>query len=104
MAGSSAEAEYRDMAKGVCELLWIKNLLQELEISPILPMKLYCDNKAACDIAHNPVQYDHTKHVKINRHFIKEQLEVKVIEVPHIPSADQLTNILINVVSSKIYH
>jgi len=58
VARSSAEAEYRGMAKGVCDLLWIKNLLQELKISPTFPMKLYCDNKAACDIAHNPVQHD----------------------------------------------
>ena len=27
------------------------------------------------DISHNPVQQDHMKHVKINRHFIKETLE-----------------------------
>lgn len=55
IARSSAEVEYIGMAKGVCELLWIKTLLQELKISSTSPMKLYCDNKAACDIAHNHV-------------------------------------------------
>ena len=104
VARSSAEAEYRGMAKGVCELLWIKNLLQELKISPTLPMKLYYDNKAACDITHNPVQHDRTKHVEIDRHFIKEQLEAKVIEVPHVRSQDQLADILTKAVSGKIFH
>lgn len=34
-------------------------------------MKLYYDNKAACDIAHNLVQHDQTKYIEIDRNFIK---------------------------------
>ncbi|PHU03704.1 hypothetical protein BC332_28955 [Capsicum chinense] len=40
-----------------------------------LPMKLYCENKAAIRIAHNPFQYDRTKHVEVDRHFNKENIE-----------------------------
>ena len=104
VARSNVEAEYRVMAKGVCELRWIKNLLQEFRVSHTLPMKLYLDNKPTCDIAHNPVQHDRTKHVKIDRHFIKEQLEAKIIKVPHFRSEDQVVDILTNVVSSKSFH
>jgi hypothetical protein len=32
---------------------------------------LFCDNKAAIDISHNHVQHDRTKHVEVDRHFIK---------------------------------
>ncbi|CAL8162688.1 unnamed protein product [Prunus armeniaca] len=55
---SSVEAEYRGMAHGVCELLWIRRLLIELGFKPEKPMKLHCDNKPAINIAHNPVQHD----------------------------------------------
>ncbi|XP_048139417.1 uncharacterized mitochondrial protein AtMg00810-like [Rhodamnia argentea] len=58
VARSSAEAEFRAMAQGVCELLWLKGLLEDLGVSAHLPMMLYCDNKAAISIAHNPVQHD----------------------------------------------
>ncbi|KAF5472406.1 hypothetical protein F2P56_009126 [Juglans regia] len=58
VATSSTKAEYREMAKAICELLWTKNLIQELHIEHTSPMKLYCDSKAACDIAPNPVQLD----------------------------------------------
>ena len=34
-----------------------------------------CDNKEACDIAHNLVQHDRTKHVEVDRFFIKEKLD-----------------------------
>jgi hypothetical protein len=47
-------------------------------------MKLYCDSKAAYDIAYNLVQHNRTKHVEFDRHFIKEKLEAKIIEVPHV--------------------
>ena len=58
VARSSAEAEFRAVAHGICEVLWIKRLLEDLKIPYDLPMKLYCDNKAAIAIAHNPVLHD----------------------------------------------
>lgn len=74
--------------KVICELLWIKNWMQDLHIKQVNSMKLYCDNKTACDIAHNPVQYDRTKYVEVDKHFIKEKLQVKLVEVPHVRSQD----------------
>ena len=47
VARSSAESEYRAMAKTTCELVWIKHILEELRFSPTGPMKLFCDNQAA---------------------------------------------------------
>ena len=48
------------------------------------PIRLFCDNKVACDIAHNPVQHDRTKHVEVDRFFIKEKLDDKIVELPKI--------------------
>ena len=64
---------------------------------------LYCDNKAACDIAQNPVQHDRTKHVEVNKLFIKEKLEKNIIAMPHIRSEDQLADVLTKVVSNRIF-
>jgi hypothetical protein len=75
VALSSAEAEFQGMAKGLCELLWLKRLLTEIGFAPNCEMDLFYDNKATIDISHNPVQHDRTKHVEIDRHFIKQNLE-----------------------------
>ncbi|RVW17578.1 Retrovirus-related Pol polyprotein from transposon RE1 [Vitis vinifera] len=90
---SSAEAEFRAVAQGMCEGLWLKKLLEELCITIELPIKLYCDNKAAISIFHNPVQHDRTKHIEMDRHFIKEKIEKGIICMTYIPTREQLANI-----------
>ena len=67
-------------------------------------MNLLCDNKAAIDIAHNPIQHDRTKHVEVDRHFIKQNLEAKIIQFPFDKSEDQLADILTKAMCSKIFH
>ncbi|RVW60295.1 Retrovirus-related Pol polyprotein from transposon RE1 [Vitis vinifera] len=59
--------------------------------------------RAACDIAHNPVQHDYTKHVEVDRFFIKEKLDDKIVELPKIRSEDQLADILTKAVSSQVF-
>ncbi|CAL2255838.1 unnamed protein product [Prunus armeniaca] len=101
---SSAEAEYRGMAHEVCELLWIRNLLRELGFRPKHAMQLNCDNKATIDIAHNLVQHDRTKHVEVDKNFIKEKLEVKIIKVSFVKSEDQLADVLTKAVTCRVFH
>ena len=62
------------MAHEFCEVLWIKRFLDELRVLIPTPIKVYCDNKAAILIAHNPVLHDRVKHVEVGKHFIKEKV------------------------------
>ena len=43
VARSSAEAELRATAHGICEILWLKLMIEELGIQVQTPMCLYCD-------------------------------------------------------------
>lgn len=103
VARSSVEAEFRGMALGICETLWLKLLMEDLGYPPKQPIQLYCDNKAACDIAHNPIQHGRTKHVEVDRFFIKEKLDEKTVELPKIRSEDQLADILTKAVSTRVF-
>ena len=68
--------------------------MKELRKPITSPMKLYCDSKAAISIAHNPVQHNRTKHVEIDRHFIKEKIEEGQVCMPFVPSKQQIADIL----------
>ena len=88
VALSSAEAEFRGIAKGLTEVIWIKKLLSEQGFPQKKACKLFCDNKTAISIFGNPVQHDRTKHVEIDRHIIKEKLEKKITSLPVVRSKD----------------
>ena len=75
-------------------VMWLKHILKELRQPTIYPLKLYCNNKVASSITHNPVQHDRTKHVEIDRHFIKEKLQPSLICTPFVLTTQQLADIL----------
>ena len=104
VARSSAEAEYRAIALGICELMWLRTLLEDLGVTTKRPMQLFCDNKAAISIANDPVQHDRTKHIEIDRHFIKEKLISGLICLPFVKTEHQLADILTKGLSSKMFH
>ena len=86
------------MALWLCEaLLWLRLLLQDLGYLSRHPIQLFCDTKAACDIAHNLVQ-----HVEVDRFFIKEKLDDKIVELPKIRSKDQLADIFTKAAVSSL--
>ena len=66
VARSSVEVEFRVVAHRICKLLWLKKLLEELKVTSLMPMKHYGDNKAVINMAHNSIQHDKTKHVKVD--------------------------------------
>ena len=76
------------MVHGICELLWLRILLTENGFKPQGAMSLYCDNQAAKEIANHMVQHDRTKHVEVDRHFIKEMLDIRLIDIPYVMSEE----------------
>ena len=56
-------------------------------------MQLYSDNQAAINISLNPVQHDRTKHVEVDRHFIKEKAEGGIILMTYVPTKEQVADI-----------
>lgn len=50
-------------------------LLTEVGFPVQNSMNLYYDNKVAINITHDPVQHDRTKHVEVDRHFIKDHVK-----------------------------
>ena len=94
VARSSAEAEFRAIAQGMCEVIWLERLMQDLQITVCSPTKLYSDSKSAISIVNNPVQHDRMKHVRIDRSFIKNEIEGRGIDLCYISTHAQEADIL----------
>ena len=93
VAYSSVEVEFRAMTQGIYEGIWLNMMLEELRVPLKHPIVLYCDNQAAISIAKNLIHHDRTKHVEIDRHFIKEKIE-GVFKVSFTPTNCQTSDIL----------
>ena len=57
-------------------------------------MSSYYNNKSAINITHNPSQHGHTKHLQVDRHFIKEKLDNGLIYTLYVSIERQLVDIL----------
>ena len=88
VARSTAEAEYRAMALALSEMIWMKNLMAELKLLRNNTMVLNCDNISAMNIANNPVHHDRTKHIEIDRFFIKEKLDSNTLKLKYVKSSE----------------
>lgn len=91
---SSTEAEYRSVADTAAELKWILSIATELGIPLSGIPTIYCDNIGATQLCANPVFHSRMKHVALDYHFIREQVQQKSLRVSHVCSADQLADAL----------
>ncbi|XP_019241434.1 PREDICTED: uncharacterized protein LOC109221403 [Nicotiana attenuata] len=90
---SSAEVEYRSMRRVVAELTWLVRLLDDLSVSPSLPVPLFSDSQAAIHIAKNPVFHERTKHVELDCHFVRQQFQAGLISLSFVPTHSQLADL-----------
>ena len=98
---STAEAEYRAMSQGLSDMLWVRNLLSELNVLKDGHLNVWCDNKSAICIANNPVQHDRTKHVEIDRFFIKEKIDAGIIKLDYVNTGQQIADCLTKGLGAK---
>ncbi len=97
VAQSTAESEYIATAPCVQELIWIKQLCQEIFTDHLhIPVicRLHLDNKSAIDMSKNDSHHSKTKHIDIKYHFIKDCLRKKEFTIHYVKSANQLADIL----------
>ena len=84
VAQSYKEAEYIAASEATKEAVWIGRLLEELCQPDIYPISLHCDNKGSIVLAKNPENHQHTTHIDVRYHYIREKKEDGIIEVDYL--------------------
>jgi len=90
---SSTEAEYKALAYGTTEVIWLQYLLTHLQVPSVSTPTIWYDNLGATYLSANPIFHAPTKHVEIDYHFVRDQVAKKEIQILFIPSRDQLADV-----------
>jgi hypothetical protein len=93
VALSSTEATYRGVTIVTCEVIWLQKLFSDLGLLVDAPVVIYCDNISSILLVNNPVYYARTKHIEVHYHFIREKVLAKEIDLIHVSTEDQVTDI-----------
>ena len=100
---SSAEEEYRGVANAAAECCWLRHLLGELHVPVDTATIIYCDNVSAVYLSENPVHHGRTKHVELDVHFVREKVAVGDVRVLHVPTRQQLADIMTKGLPSALF-
>jgi Reverse transcriptase (RNA-dependent DNA polymerase) len=90
---STAEAEYGAATHAVKQVLWHRNLMEELDLPQAKTSILHSDNQAAIAISHNPQFHARTKHIDIDLHFLRDHVQSGILKLEYVPSQDNLADI-----------
>ena len=81
------------MSSATCEAFWLRRILKDIGEKQTKPTKLHCDNQSAIKLAHNPIYHARTKHIELQHHFIRENIESKEIKLIYCNTSDTVANI-----------
>jgi len=93
VARSSNEAEYKALADGTAEVIWLQYLSTDMQVPSISAPTILCDNLGATYLSANPIFHACIKHVEVDYHFVRDRVAKKEIQICFIPSQDQLVDV-----------
>jgi hypothetical protein len=75
------------------EISYLHQVLQELSFTISLPIKVFEDNTSAIKISSNPIKKSKIKHVNIHHHFVRDYVDIGLIQVCHLASEFQVADL-----------
>ena len=91
---STTESESMALLPGAKHALWICHFLQELNLPLGAPIHIHCDNMQTisnlCNASHHP----HTKHFRVEGHWLQELVDHGDTKITYVKSADNVAHIL----------
>jgi len=74
LSHSNAKVEFIGVSNVVPKSCWLRNLLLELHFPLPQDTLVYCNNVGVIHLSSNLMQHQHTKHIKMDIHFVQEKV------------------------------
>jgi hypothetical protein len=101
---SSTEAEYVALSEITKEIMFVKQVLETMNITIKLPITVRVDNVGAIYLSNNFSLGQRTKHIDIRHHFVREFVEDGIIKTLFIPTNDNDADIFTKNTSEETFN
>ena len=91
---SSAEAEYYAASAIGCELVFLRGIIESMGYKQLAPSPVAEDNVACIHMSCSSAMYHKSKHIDVRVYRLREFVQDGVLELYHVPSADQAADCL----------
>ena len=68
------------------------------------PPIISCDNVGATQLSLNPIMHSRMKHIAIDIHFVRGYVNIGLLDVRHVSTRDQLTDLLPKALPKPRFH
>ena len=104
VAQSSAEAELMGATDIVKEIMWMRQILSEMNYIVETPVIVNIDNQSAMRIAQHDVDHARTKHIDIKYHFIRDEISSKRVKLQWISTQKQKADIFTKGLTTELFN
>ena len=93
---SSVESEYISLTETAKEVVWLRGLMKELQLSELIgdPTPVLMDSTGAMNMATNQMTSELSKHIDVRHHYIRQLVERKEIKLEYIRTRDNTADVM----------
>ena len=100
---SSMEAEYLAYFFAIQDVVWIRQLLEDIDLEHARNTKVFIDNQSARQLAMNPVNHQRSEHIDIKYHWIRDKVAAQEIELVYVPTTEQRADFLTKTLPADVF-
>lgn len=90
---STTEAEFIAATACACQAIWLRRILEELQLKQVKATTIFCDNNSAIKLSRNPVLHGRSKHIDVKYYFLRDLSHDGIIELVYCRTEDQAADI-----------
>ena len=91
---SSTEAEYVALSFAVTEIVYLRKLLHDMELTQLKPTVDFEDNLSCIKMIYGDLNHKTTKHINARYHYTKDLVSEGVVTIEHLETTNMIADVL----------